>query len=96
VDEKQTVGGRDVAVEPTRMYSKRVSVRPDSCLMSVFDPSNASLGLSLINGRHRGGAQTAYSLLPLWVDIRQKGRINRLNLAEMRTHVKSAAAFPFR
>ena len=30
LDEKQTVGGRDAATEPTGMFSRRVCARPDS------------------------------------------------------------------
>ena len=41
IDEQQTVVGRDAAVEPTWMYSRRLCVRPDSdSLIAFITPSN--------------------------------------------------------
>ena len=41
MDEKQSVGGMDAAIKPTRMYSRRLCVRPDSdSLIAFITPSN--------------------------------------------------------
>ena len=40
-DEKQSVGGMDAAIKPTRMYSRRLCIRPDSdSLIAFITPSN--------------------------------------------------------
>ena len=44
VDEKQSVGGMDAAIKPTRMYSRRLCGRPESGSPGsgvVIIPSNA-------------------------------------------------------
>ena len=44
LDEKQSVGGREAAIEPTRMYSRRVCVRPDTEAPDSHSGESVALG----------------------------------------------------
>jgi len=62
LDEKQTVGGRDAAAEPTRMYSRRVCVRPDSwirawCRVLIRGTHNRDRAFFILGCRARRRSQ---------------------------------------
>jgi hypothetical protein len=62
LNEKQTVGGRDAAVEPTRMYSRRVCARSDSSATS-----NWVIAFFMVRQRHNDSPFTTDCAI--WVQL---------------------------